>query len=216
MDLKLLGEIYTKGSWGVSAASNYRKRYRYSGSFLFNYQTTIEGEKNMPDYMKTTSFSLKWSHSQDAKAIPYRTLRASVNYATQSYEQNNLSSMYNPQARTQTTRTSSVSMGFTFSNIGLSVSTDVNATQNMRDSSVTLTLPNVTISMSKRYPFKRKKAVGNERWYEKISFTYTGHLENRISTKSLTGASGSGICMLKELFMRDTGGLTIRLLEWMI
>ena len=183
MDLKLLGEIYTKGSWGVSAASNYRKRYRYSGSFLFNYQTTIEGEKNMPDYLKTTSFSLKWSHSQDAKAVPYRTLRASVNYASQSYEQNNLSSMYNPQARTQTTRTSSVSMGFTFSNIGLSVSTDVNATQNMRDSSVTLTLPNVTISMSKRYPFKRKKAVGNERWYEKISFTYTGHLENRISTK---------------------------------
>ena len=183
MDLKLLGEIYTKGSWGVSAASNYRKRYRYSGSFLFNYQTTIEGEKNMPDYLKTTSFSLKWSHSQDAKAVPYRTLRASVNYATQSYEQNNLTSMYNPQARTQTTRTSSVSMGFTFSNIGLSVSTDVNATQNMRDSSVTLTLPNVTISMSKRYPFKRKKSVGNERWYEKISFTYTGHLENRISTK---------------------------------
>ena len=183
MDLKLLGEIYTKGSWGVSAASNYRKRYRYSGSFLFNYQTTIEGEKNMPDYLKTTSFSLKWSHSQDAKAVPYRTLRASVNYASQSYEQNNLSSMYNPQARTQTTRTSSVSMGFTFSNIGLSVSTDVNATQNMRDSSVTLTLPNVTISLSKRYPFKRKKAVGNERWYEKISFTYTGHLENRISTK---------------------------------
>ena len=183
MDLKLLGEIYTKGSWGIKAASNYRKRYRYNGSFLFDYQTTITGEKNMPDYTKTTSFSLKWSHSQDAKAVPYRTLRASVNYATQSFEQNNLTSMYNPQARTQTTRTSSVSMGFTFSNIGMNISTDVNATQNMRDSSVTLTLPNVTISMSKRYPFKRKKKVGEDRWYEKISFTYTGHLENRISTK---------------------------------
>ena len=183
MDLKLLGEIYTKGSWGIKAASNYRKRYRYSGSFLFDYQTTITGEKNMPDYTKTTSFSLKWSHSQDAKAVPYRTLRASVNYASQSFEQNNLTSMYNPQARTQTTRTSSVSMGFTFSNIGMNISTDVNATQNMRDSMVTLTLPNVTISLSKRYPFKRKKKVGEDRWYEKISFTYTGHLENRISTK---------------------------------
>ena len=183
MDLKLLGEIYTKGSWGIKAASNYRKRYKYSGSFLFDYQTTIEGEKNMPDYAKTTSFSLKWSHSQDAKAVPYRTLRASVNYASQSFEQNNLTSMYNPQSRTQTTRTSSVSMGFTFSNLGLSVSTDVNATQNMRDSSVTLTLPNVTISMSKFYPFKRKKKVGEDRWYEKISLTYTGHLENRITTK---------------------------------
>ena len=183
MDLKLLGEIYTKGSWGIKAASNYRKRYRYNGSFMFDYLTTINGEKNMPDYSKTTSFSLKWTHSQDAKAVPYRTLRASVNYASQSFEQSNLTSMYNPQARTQTTRTSSVSMGFTFSNLGLSVSTDVNATQNMRDSTVTLTLPNVTFSMTKRYPFKRKKAVGKERWYEKISFTYTGHLENRISTK---------------------------------
>ena len=183
MDLKLLGEIYTKGSWGIKAASNYRKRYKYNGSFMFDYLTTINGEKNMPDYTKTTSFSLKWSHTQDAKAVPYRTLRASVNYASQSFEQSNLTSMYNPQARTQTTRTSSVSMGFTFSNIGLSVSTDVNATQNMRDSSVTLTLPNVTLSLSKFYPFKRKKAVGKERWYEKISLTYTGHLENRISTK---------------------------------
>ena len=183
MDLKLLGEIFTKGSWGFKAASNYRKRYRYSGSFLFDYQTTIEGEKNMPDYTKSTSFKLQWNHTQDAKAVPYRTLRASVNYASSSFEQNNLTSMYNPQARTQTTRTSSVSMGFTFSNIGLSLSTDVNAQQNMRDSSVTLLLPNITISMSKRFPFKRKKAVGEERWYEKISFTYTGHLENRITTQ---------------------------------
>jgi hypothetical protein len=183
MDLKLLGEIYTKGSWGIKAASNYRKRYKYSGSFLFDYQTTINGEKNMPDYTKSTSFKLQWSHNQDAKAVPYRTLRASVNYASSSFEQNDLGSMYNPQARTQTTRTSSISMGFTFSNIGLNVSTDVNATQNMRDSTVTLTLPNVTISMSKRYPFKRKKKVGDDRWYEKISFTYTGHFENRISTK---------------------------------
>ena len=183
MDLKLLGEIYTKGSWGIKAASNYRKRYKYNGSFMFEYLTTINGEKNMPDYTKQTSFSLKWSHSQDAKAVPYRTLRASVNYASQTFEQNNLTSMYNPQARTQTTRTSSVSMGFTFSNIGLSMTTDVNATQNMRDSSVTLTLPNVTLSLSKFYPFKRKKAMGSERWYEKISLTYTGHLENRITTK---------------------------------
>ena len=183
MDLKLLGEIYTKGSWGIKTASNYRKRYKYNGSFLFDYQVTINGEKNMPDYTKETSFSLKWQHAQDAKAIPYRTLRASVNYASQSFEQNNLTSIYNPQARTQTTRTSSVSLGFTFSNIGLSVSTDVNATQNMRDSTVTLTLPNVVISLSKRFPFKRKKSAGAERWYEKISLTYTGHLENRIQTK---------------------------------
>ena len=109
MDLKLLGEIYTKGSWGLSAASNYRKRYRYSGQFFFSYQNTVTGERNMPDYAKETSFKLQWSHSQDQKANPFSSLKASVNFATSSYEQNNLTSMYNPQTRTQSTRTSSVS-----------------------------------------------------------------------------------------------------------
>lgn len=183
IDLKLIGEIYTKGSWGISASSNYRKRYKYSGSFYASYQNTINGEKNMPDYVKQTSFKIQWSHKQDSKANPYRTLSASVNFATTSYEKNNLSSMYNPQSYTQTTRTSSVSMTNTFSSIGMTVSTTMNLNQNMRDSSIALTLPDVSISISRFYPFKRKKAAGNERWYEKISMSYTGQIENSIDTK---------------------------------
>lgn len=183
MDLKLLGEIYTKGSWGVSAASNYRKRYRYSGSFYASFQNTISGEKNMPDYSKQTSFKIQWSHRQDAKANPFRTLSASVNFATSSYERNNLTSMYNPQSYTQSTRTSSVSMTNTFSNIGLTLSTTMNLNQNMRDSSISMTLPDINISLSRLYPFKRKKMAGKERWYEKISLSYTGQLSNSITTK---------------------------------
>lgn len=183
MDLKLLGEIYTKGSWGLSAASNYTKRYKYSGSFFASYQNTINGEKNMPDYTKQTSFKIQWSHRQDAKANPYRTLSASVNFATSSYERNNLTSMYNPQSLTQSTRTSSVSMNNTFSSIGLTLSTTMNLNQNMIDSTIALTLPDVNISISRFYPFKRKNAAGKEKWYEKISMSYTGRLENSISTK---------------------------------
>ena len=183
MDLKLLGEIYTKGSWGLSAASNYRKRYRYSGSFFASYQNTINGEKNMPDYAKQTSFKIQWSHRQDAKANPFRTLSASVNFATSSYERNNLTSMYNPQSMTQSTRTSSVSMTNTFSSIGMTLSTTMNLNQNMRDSTIAMTLPDVNINISRFYPFKRKKAAGKERWYEKISMSYTGHLSNSITTK---------------------------------
>ena len=183
MDLKLIGEIYTKGSWGVSVASNYRKRYRYSGSFYASYQNTVEGEKNMPDYSKQTSFKIQWSHRQDAKANPFRTLSASVNFATSSYERNNLTSMYNPQSFTQSTRTSSVSMTNTFSNIGLTISTTMNLNQRMQDSTIALTLPDVNISLSRIYPFKRKKMAGKERWYEKISLSYTGQLSNSITTK---------------------------------
>ncbi|WP_337385036.1 putative LPS assembly protein LptD [Prevotella sp.] len=182
-DLKLLGEIYTKGSWGVSAASNYNKRYRYSGSFYFSYQDTKNGDKGMPDYTKQTSFKVQWSHRQDSKANPYSSLSASVNFATSSYERNNLNSLYNPQTLTQSTRTSSVSWSTTFSSIGLSLSSTANLSQNMRDSSIAMTLPDLNISLSRFYPFKRKHVVGDERWYEKISMSYTGQISNSINTK---------------------------------
>ena len=182
-DLKLLGEIYTKGSWGLSAASNYRKRYKYSGSFFFSYQDTKNGDKGMPDFTEQESFKLQWSHRQDSKANPYSSLSASVNFATSSYERNNLNSLYNPQTMTQSTRTSSVSWSTTFSSIGLSLSSTANLSQNMRDSSIAMTLPDLNISLSRFYPFRRKHAVGKERWYEKISMSYTGHLSNSISTK---------------------------------
>ncbi len=183
MDLKLTGDIYTKGSWGIKATSNYKKRYRFSGSFNFNYLSTVTGDKNMPDYTKTTSFQLQWQHRQDPKANPFRTLSASVNFATSSFEQSNLSSLYNPQALTQSTRASMINYGVNFSSIGMSINSSASVDQNMRDSSITLKLPDVTVSIARFYPFKRKKMVGDERWYEKISLDYTGHLTNSIHTK---------------------------------
>lgn len=182
-DLKLLGEIYTRGSWGFSAASNYRKRYRYNGSFLFSYQDTKTGDKGLPDYARQESFKIQWSHRQDSKANPYSSLAASVNFATSSYERNNLNSLYNPQTLTQSTRTSSVSWSTTFSSIGLTLSATANLSQNMRDSTLAVTLPDLNIAVSRFYPFKRKHAVGDERWYEKISMSYTGQIGNSINTK---------------------------------
>jgi len=181
-DLKLLGEIYTKGSWGVSAASNYRKRYKYSGSFFFSYQDTKTGDKGMPDFAEQESFKIQWSHRQDSKANPFHTLSASVNFATSSYERNNLTSMYNPQTMTQSTRTSSVSFSTTFSSIGLSLSTTANLSQNMRDSTLSMTLPDLNLSIARFYPFRRKHMAGKERWYEKIAMSYTGQFSNSINT----------------------------------
>lgn len=183
IDMKLLGELYTKGSWGLSAQSNYKKRYKFSGNAYFSYQNTIEGEKNMPDYAKSTSFKLTWSHRQDSKANPTQSFSASVNFATSSYERNNLTSMYNPESFTQSTRTSSVSYSKTFSDIGLTLSSSMNLSQNMRDSSLSVSVPNLNISLQRFNPFKRKHMVGKERWYEKIALSYTGTLTNSISTK---------------------------------
>lgn len=183
MDLKLIGEIYTKGSWGITATSNYNKRYKYSGTFLASYQDTRTGDKGMPDYTKQTSFKIQWSHRQDSKANPFSSLSASVNFATSSYERNNLTSMYNPQSLTQSTRTSSINWSTSFSSIGMTLSSTANLSQNMRDSTLSMTLPDLNISISRFYPFRRKHQVGDERWYEKIAMSYTGQFSNSINTK---------------------------------
>ena len=174
MDLKVLGEVFTKGSWGLSAASNYNKRYKFSGSFNASYLVTKTGEKNMPDYSVSKDFRIQWSHRQDAKANPNSSFSASVNFATSSYD---------PQQYSQNTKASSVSYSHNFPEIGLNISGAFNITQNTRDSSLSMTLPDVNISLNRIYPFKRKKSAGDERWYEKISLQYTGSITNSISTK---------------------------------
>ena len=183
MDLKVLGEVFTKGSWGLSAASNYNKRYKFSGSFNASYLVTKTGEKNMPDYSVSKDFRIQWSHRQDAKANPNSSFSASVNFATSSYDRSSLSSLYNPQQYSQNTKASSVSYSRNFPEIGLNISGAFNITQNTRDSSLIMTLPDVNISLNRIYPFKRKKSAGDERWYEKISLQYTGSITNSISTK---------------------------------
>lgn len=183
MDQKFTGEIFTKGSWGVSSVTNYRKRYKFSGNVNFSYMVTKTGEKNMPDYSASKNFKIVWSHRQDAKANPNQNFSASVNYATTNYERNNLSSMYNPSLTSQSIRTSSVSYSRSFPDQKLNLSSSFNISQNMRDSTLSLTLPSLNVSLSRIYPFKRKKAMGEEKWYEKISFTYTGSISNSITAK---------------------------------
>ena len=183
VDLKLTGEIFTKGSWGTSAISNYRKRYKYSGNVNLSYMVTKTGEKNMPDYSVSKNFKIVWSHRQDAKANPNQNFSASVNYATSNFERNNLSSMYNPALTSQSIRTSSMSYSRSFPDQKLNISSSFNISQNMRDSTLSVTLPSLNWSVSRIYPFKRKKVLGEEKWYEKISFTYTGSLSNSITAK---------------------------------
>lgn len=183
MDFRVTGELFTKGSWGLAAASTYAQRYRYSGSFDFNYLVTKEGERNLPDYAVGKNFKIQWSHRQDRKASPNSNFSASVNFATSSYERSNLYSIYNPMLSSQSVRTSSVSYSRTFSDIGLTISSTVNASQNIQDSTVALTLPSLNISLARFYPFKRKRKMGEDRWYEKISMSYNGQMSNSISTK---------------------------------
>lgn len=182
MDLALTGEIYTKGSWGLAARSSYRKRYRFSGNFNLSYLVTKLGDKGLPDYSTSKDFKLNWTHSQDPKANPYQTFSASVNFATSSYDRNDINSYYNND-RTQNTKGSSINFTQRFPNNPFSISATMSLNQRSKDSTIAVTLPDLTVTMSRIYPFKRKNAVGDQRWYEKISMSYNGYFRNSIETK---------------------------------
>ncbi len=182
IDLALTGEIYTKGSWGLQATSTYAKRYKYSGNFNVSYLKTVLGEKGSPDYSTQTNFQIIWSHSQDAKANPNMNLSASVNFTTSGYTRNNLNSYYSPSF-TENTKSSTINMTYRFPQSKWSLSTTFNVSQRTQDSTLSVSFPNVTVTMSQLYPFKRKKAIGEAKWYEKIKMSYTGQLQNSLTAK---------------------------------
>ncbi|GHU88605.1 hypothetical protein FACS1894155_03820 [Bacteroidia bacterium] len=177
VDLALTGEIFTKGSWGLSATSRYRKKYKWSGNFNANYLVTKLDEGNPP----SKDFKLVWSHSQDPKMNPFSTFTVGINFTTSSYNYNSLNSMYTSEAF-QNTKSSSINYTRRFPNSPWSFSLNSTINQQSRDTSISMTLPNMTITMSDIYPFKRKEQVGNPRWYENIRMSYTGLFNNSISS----------------------------------
>jgi len=182
IDLALTGELYTKGSWGITAQSRYAKRYKYSGNFNISYLKSIYGEKGSPDYSAQTNFQILWSHTQDAKANPNMNLSASVNFTTSGYSRNDLNSYYS-SAFTENTKSSTVNLTYRFPQSKWSLSTTMNVSQRTQDSTLAVSFPNVTVNMQQTYPFKRKKAAGDERWYEKIKLSYSGQFQNSLTAK---------------------------------
>lgn len=182
IDLALTGEIYTLGSWGLRAQSSYLKRYKYSGSFNISYLKTVTGDKGMPDYATSTNFQILWNHSQDAKANPNMNLSASVNFTTSGYTRNDLGSYYS-SAFTENTKSSTINLTYRFPNSKWSLSSTANVSQRTQDSTLAVSFPNFTLTMSQTYPFKRKRAVGADKWYEKIKMSYSGQFNNSLTAK---------------------------------
>lgn len=181
VDLALTGELYTKGSWGLSGHLNYVKRYRYRGTFDISFLNTVYGDKGAPDYQKMRNFQVVWSHSQDAKANPNLNFSASVNFATSGYSRNDLNSYYN-SSFTENTKSSTVNMTYRFPSSKWSLSATANIAQRSQDSTLQVSFPNLTVTMSQTAPFKRKKSVGGEKWYEKIKMSYSGRFQNSLTS----------------------------------
>ena len=179
VDLKLTGSLYTYGSWELRAESNYAKRYRYNGRISASYAKTIIGQKGDADYVNSPSMQLLWSHSQDPKANPGTTFSASVNFTTSGYSQyvsNNLNDIVS------TTTASTISYARNWTGLPIHFSATLTGSVNSRDTTITLT-PTLRFNTDKLYPFRRKNPVGKQRWYEKISLSYTTSLAADLTAK---------------------------------
>ncbi|MBP5589374.1 MAG: LPS-assembly protein LptD, partial [Bacteroidales bacterium] len=178
-DLTLQGSIYTNGTWLASISTNYNKRYKYIGSLAFSYANKISGHKGLDDYSKSNNYSFKWSYSQDPKARPGSSFSANVNMSSSGYDKNN---SYDVQEHITTTKTSSISYSKKWSGTPFNFTASMNHNQNSANITVAMTLPTMSLSASRIYPFKNKNRVGPSKWYEEISLQYTSNLSNQINT----------------------------------
>ena len=186
IDMAVRGEFWTKGSWGINIDSKYKKMYKYSGNLIASYLVTVLGDKdtkNMPnsDYSVSRDIKIGWNHMKDPRSNPSSTFSANVQFSTSSYNRNDYGNSTYEQM-SQNTKASSVSYGYrspTHPNFSINASFSLN--QRSRDSTLTVSLPDMTISLTNIYPFKRKEQIGSERWYEKIYLSYTGVIRNSIS-----------------------------------
>jgi len=179
-DLSLTGDIYTLGSWAVDLNSRYMVKYKFSGNMALNYSVDQTGERGSTDFFQSKNFGVRWSHSQDSKARPGTSFSASVNFSSPS------NSRYNSRSVTEALQ-NQISSSISYSknwNGKFNLSINALHSQNSRDSSYTFTLPNLTFSVTRFYPFKIKNRVGKERFYEKFSLAYNTTLQNKIGFKA--------------------------------
>ena len=205
LDLQIKGDIYSRGTWAINATSRYVWRYHFSGNLNISYRNDVTGEKGLPDYAVNKNFQVQWTHSQDAKFNPYCTFSASVNFATSGYNRSNINSYYNANLLAENTKSSTVNYTQRFPDSPWSLSMSASLTQRTKDSTISLTAPELSVNMSSIYPFKLArqatlkrtgKPAGKEKWYEKIKMSYS--MNGRIATSNMKESY-----FLRSNFARD-------------
>ena len=180
VDLSVLGDVYSNGSWGLRTDSNYMVRYRFSGSFSFSFENLKNSIRGFDDFSETTNYNLRWSHSQDAKASPNSRMSASVNLGSSTYFKESLNE-YNTNSFLNNTLSSSISYYKKFVGTPFNLSLSATHTQNTNTESITMSLPSLQVNMDRIYPFAPKSGA-KKNALQKLGMTYSLKGDNRINT----------------------------------
>ncbi len=180
VNLALTSDIYTKGSYDIFGSSIYAKRYKYRGNLQISYLYAVTGDPEIPGSTKRKDYQFRWNHTQDPKAHPSSNFNANVNVLTSKYYSNIASTNINNflsntfQSNIQYTKNWGERINFTGG---------LRHDQNTLTHDVNIHAPDISFGVSRIYPFKKKEAVGAEKWYEKIGTNYSMTATNFISTK---------------------------------
>lgn len=180
MDVKLSGEIYSKGSWGANLQYRLQKRYKYTSRLSADYQREVFGDKGSPDYETSRTFRISWNHSQASKANPYSNFSANVNYSTSGYDKRHGQTM---QDRVSSNKSSNVSYRRSWPNSPFTLNSRLRLNQNTRTRNVDFTLPTASFNMSRQYPLRGIDNNGQTDWYENLQVSYSADMQNKLTTK---------------------------------
>lgn len=178
-DLSLKGNIYTNGTWMLTAATNYNRLYRYSGNFQFSYANNVTGHKGLPDYRKNTNYRVGWTYTQSPKASPGSRFSASVNMSSSGFDRSN---SYVVTEHVTTQRQSSISYSKNWEGTPFNLSASMNHSQNVKNKTVSLNLPKVSFNAARIYPFRGRSVRSTGKWYQELQLQYSASLDNQINT----------------------------------
>ncbi|MDR2207085.1 MAG: LPS-assembly protein LptD [Flavobacteriaceae bacterium] len=182
-DLKILADLYTKGSWDVRPEMNYRKNYKYSGNFAADIGTTIRGIKGLSNYSKSSTYRISWRHSQDAKANPFFTFSASVDITSSKFYNNTVNNNYAfDKSALNTQQNSSVSITKRFLTLPISITGNASYSQNFATGNADLRFPQMNVAINQFYLFKPKNGGTREGLLQNITVNTGLNLNNYVTT----------------------------------
>jgi len=181
LDISLMGDVYTNGSWGLRTESSYVARYKFCGNFSLRYENLIRSVKGFDDYSKSSNFNIQWSHSQDSKANPNARFSASVNLGSSKYFRESLNEVNNLENTLTNTLSSSISYYKKIVGTPFNLNATASHSQNTNTQSITMTLPSLQVNMDRVYPFAGKEGV-KKNALQKVGLNYSMKGDYRINT----------------------------------
>jgi hypothetical protein len=180
-DLTLRGEVYSYGSWSLTASPTYRKRYHYNGGMTLSFSNTRFGDPSVKtEFSRSRDFRVTWNHSMDSKARPGVTFGASVNFGTSKY---NTFNVYDYASRVNNNLGSSISFSKSWQGKPFNFTSSLTHSQNLTTRDVNISFPSATFTVNTIYPFQPKEVIGRAKWYHKLGIGYNATLQNSVTFK---------------------------------